>query len=133
MAAVSHAQHERNDATKAARLLAWSGLSFGNGGDEAAVVKNVVPGSPAYRAGITFGDDIVAVDGTRVNSTTVTRRLADAGPGQEVTVCFFRKDQIAEAKFRMARNPERRWTFALDKDAAQATRHLRRFWLGVTV
>jgi hypothetical protein len=31
----------------------------------------------------------------------------------------------------MARNPERRWSFTLDKDAAQAERHLLRRWLGV--
>jgi predicted metalloprotease with PDZ domain len=131
ISAVAHAQHERHDATKAARLLGWSGLVFGNGNDDAAVVKNVVPDSPAWRAGITFGDELVAVDGSRVNAATVAKRLADAGPGQQVAVSFFRKDQLRSARFRMVRNPERRWTFTVDKDAGQAQRRLRHRWLGV--
>jgi predicted metalloprotease with PDZ domain len=133
VAAVPLAVHERNDPTKAARLFAWSGLVFGNGGAEAAVVRNVVPDSPAWRAGITFGDELVAVDSTRVNATTVAKRLADAVPGQEVTVSYFRKEELRETRFRMARNPERRWTFAVDKGAAQAKRRLLGRWLGVRV
>jgi predicted metalloprotease with PDZ domain len=125
-------EHERNDPTKAARLLAWSGLVFGNGSGEAAVVKNVVPGSPAWRAGLTYGDEVVAVDGTRVNATSVAKRLADAVPGQEVTLSFFRRDELLEARFRMVRNPERRWTFAVDKQAAQGKRRLLGRWLGAS-
>jgi predicted metalloprotease with PDZ domain len=131
VAAIAHADYERNDTTKAARLRAWSGMVFGNGGDEAAVVKNVVPGSPAWRAGITYGDEIVAVDRTKVTAATVGRRLADAVPGQEVLVTFFRKDQLHSARFRMVRNPERRWIFAVDKDADRGQRHVRQRWLGV--
>ncbi len=133
VAAVPLAEQERNDPTRAARLRAWSGLVFGNGNDAPAVVKNVVPSSPAWHAGITYGDELVAVDGTRVDGGTVTRRLADAVPGQEVLVTFFRKDQLHSAKLRMARNPERRWTFALDKDAPAPRRRLCQRWLGVAV
>jgi predicted metalloprotease with PDZ domain len=133
VAAVSPAEHERNDPTKAARLLGWSGMVFGNGGDDAAVVKNVVPDSPAWHAGITFGDELVAVDGTRVNAATVSKRLADSGPGDEVAISFFRKDQLRQGHFRMTRNPDRRWTFAIDKQAAQAPSRLRQRWLGVKI
>jgi len=133
VAAVPLAQHERNDATKAARLRAFSGLVFGGGHDEAALVKNVLPASPAWRAGITYNDELIAVDGTRVDAASVTKRLADAVPGQEVVVTFFRKDQLRSAKLRMVRNPDRRWIFAVDKDAAQSQRRLRQRWLGVTI
>jgi predicted metalloprotease with PDZ domain len=133
VAATPLAEHERNDRTKAARLLAWSGMVLGNGSGEAAVVKNVVPGSPAWRAGITFGDEIVAVDSTRVNATTVAKRLADAVPGQEVAVSLFRRDELLEARVRMARNPERRWSFAVDKAAPVAKRRLLGRWLGARV
>jgi predicted metalloprotease with PDZ domain len=128
--AVSPADYERNDPTKAARLRAWCGLVFGNGNDDAAVVKNVVPDSPAWRAGITYNDEIVAVGGTRVDGSTVTKRLADAVPGQEILITFFRKDQLHSAKIRMVRNPERRWIFAVDKDAPAEQRRLRHRWLG---
>lgn len=130
VAALAPADHERNDPTKAARLRAWSGMVFGNG-DDAATVKNVVPGSPAWGAGITYGDELIAVNGARVGGATVVKRLADATVEQEVSVSFFRKDELREARFRMVANPERRWTFAVAKDAGQVARRLRRRWMGV--
>jgi predicted metalloprotease with PDZ domain len=64
--AAAPAEHERNDKVKARRLLGWSGLVFASNGErDSAVVKNVIPDSPAWRAGITFGDEIIAVDGAR--------------------------------------------------------------------
>jgi len=120
-----------SDAVKAKRLLPWSGLVYATNGDgEKAVVKNVVPVSPAWRAGITFGDEIIAVDGTRVTGATVGKRLADHAPGQSAEVAFFRKDRLRTATVRLARNPERKWSFAVDPDARARVIALRRRWLG---
>jgi hypothetical protein len=52
-----------------------------------------------------------------------------AVPGQEVTVSFFRREELLDARFRMVRNPERRWTF----QAAQGKRRLLGRWLGARV
>ena len=123
-------EHERNDKVKAGRLRAWSGLYFATTGErEAAVVKNVAPDSPAWRAGITYGDEIVAVDGTRVSGATVGKRLADGKPGQEIAVSYFRKDQLRMARLRLVRNPERRWTFTADAEASPQSKRLRVRWL----
>jgi len=130
----SPSEHERNDKTKAARLLGWSGLVFAPGTErDAAVVKNVVPGSPAWRAGITFGDEIVAVDDVRTNAATVGKRLADGIVGQELRVHVFRKDQLLESRMRLVRNPERKWQFALDKGAVGKAKRLRTRWLGTAL
>jgi predicted metalloprotease with PDZ domain len=127
------AAHERNDKVKAKRLLAWSGLSFATNGErEAAVVRNVVPDSPAWHAGITFGDEIVAVDGARVGGASVTKRLADGSPGQNIAITFFRKDRLHTANLRLARNPERKWIFAAEAEGSPQTRRLRARWLGTT-
>jgi len=129
----SLAEHERNDKTKAKRLLGWCGLVFAQGTEEdAAVVKNVVPGSPAWRAGITFGDEIVAVNDVRTNAATVAKRLADGIVGQELLVHVFRKDRLLENRMRLVRNPERRWQFGLDKNVVGKAKHLRTRWLGTT-
>jgi predicted metalloprotease with PDZ domain len=125
------AEHERNDKVKARRLQGWSGLTFANSGErDSAVVKNVVPGSPAWRAGITFGDDIIAIDGARTNGATVGKRLADGKVGQEIAISYFRKDRLRVAKLRLVRNPERKWTFAVDAEASPRTRRMRARWLG---
>ena len=125
-------EHERNDKVKARRLLGWCGLVFTSyGARDSAVVKNVVPDSPAWRAGITFGDEVIAVDGARVTGATVGKRLADGKVGQEIAVTFFRKDRLRKAKLRLVRNPERKWIFAADAVASLRVRRLRARWLGV--
>ena len=112
---------------KARRHQGWTGLSFATG--EAATVKNVIPGSPAWRAGLTFRDEIVAVNDRRVDASTVAKRLADSGPGQTVTVAFFRQEILRTASLRIVRTPERKWTFAIDPAASPARRRMRKGWL----
>jgi predicted metalloprotease with PDZ domain len=122
---------DANDPVRAARLLPWSGLVFaGNGEGERATVKNVVPGSPGWQAGLTFGDEVVAVDGVRVTASSVGRRLADRTPGQSAELVFFRKEHLHTAVVRLARNPERKWAFTLDPAAKPAAQRLLRRWLG---
>jgi predicted metalloprotease with PDZ domain len=124
---------DANDPVKARRLQSWCGLVFaGNGDAEKATVKNVVPGSPAWRAGLSYGDEVVAVDGLRVSNSTVGRRLADHAPGESATLSFFRKERLHQATIRMRRTPERKWAFALDPEATPAVKALRRHWLGTT-
>ena len=125
------APHESNDPVKAKRLRAWCGLVFASNGDgDKAVVKNVVPASPAWRAGITFGDEVVAIDGIRITAATVGKRFADHAPGQIAEVSFFRRDRLRTASLRLVRNPERKWTFTIDADASAKTKVVRRAWLG---
>jgi predicted metalloprotease with PDZ domain len=130
--ALSPAEHERHDAVKAGRNRAWSGLVFNGSDRESAVVKNVVPGSPAWQAGITYGDELIAVDDNRVHGGTVGKRLADGQPGQEMRISFFRKDRLLVSPLRLARNPEQRWTFSANATAPAQQRLLRNRWLGTT-
>jgi predicted metalloprotease with PDZ domain len=123
----SPAQAEREDRVKARRQQGWAGLSFASG--QAAMVKNVVPDSPAWQAGLTFRDEIVAVNDHRVDASTVARRLADCSPGQTVTIAFFRQEILRTTSLRLARTPERRWTFAIDPAASPALRRTRDGWL----
>jgi predicted metalloprotease with PDZ domain len=130
--AATKAPHESSDPVKAMRLRAWCGLVFAANGDgDKAVVKNVIPNSPAWRAGITFGDEVVAIDAIRVTAATVGKRLADHAPGESAKLSFFRRDALRTATVRLVRNPERKWSFTLDAEAQAKARHLRRAWLGV--
>jgi predicted metalloprotease with PDZ domain len=130
--AAAPAEWERNDAVKSARLRAWCGLTFaGNGGGDGATVKNVVPDSPAWRAGLTYGDEIIAIDDVRVNGSTVSKRIADASPGQTITMHVFRKERLHVFPVRLARNPERRWSFTLAAETTTQAKSLRRGWLGI--
>jgi len=123
----SPAQTEHDDQVKARRQESWAGLSFASGGS--AVIKNVIPGSPAWQAGLTFRDEIVAINGHRVDASTVGKRLADSRPGQVTSVAFFRQAILRTAKLRMSRTPERKWTFVVDPAASPGRQRVRTGWL----
>jgi predicted metalloprotease with PDZ domain len=122
------------DPVKRARTRGWSGASVQAQshlvGSERAIVKNVLPDSPAATAGLTFGDEIVAIGGDRVNAGNFSRRLADHAPGQAVTVTYFRRDQLRQARFTIAVSPER--TLKIEPAPHPAARALavRKAWLG---
>jgi len=66
-------------------LAAEEGLSI----DTGALVQGVVPGTAAARAGLAVGDDIVAVGGTPVSSSTSLRSvLSHYGPGESTRVTW---------------------------------------------
>lgn len=60
--------------------------AYGQGMDEMpAIIGGVEPGSPAYRAGIRAGDEIVAVDGDReISYETVTQKVRLSSTGQKL-------------------------------------------------
>ena len=116
------------DRVKERRLRAWTGIALH---PDRLLVRNVVPDSPAWRAGITFGDDIVAVDGNRVAPATFVKRVADRNPGERCRITYFRRDSLEEATLTLAENPERKLIIKPDPDATRPALAIRRGWLGI--
>jgi hypothetical protein len=78
-------QYERDDYRPGSD--AWLGVTLDRRYDDAAVVRNVVPDSPAEAAGVRQGDWIVRVNGRRVSSPShLTALVSSMQPGQEVEV-----------------------------------------------
>ena len=115
------------DRVRARRARAWTGIDLH---PERTLVRNVIPDSPAWRAGITFSDDIVAVDGARVNPLTFAKRVGDRDPGDRVRIAYFRRDVLCEATLTLEESPER--VLSVDADARASTRAAaaRAGWLG---
>ncbi len=66
------------------------------------VVSAVVPGGPAYRAGIRAGDRLVAVEGSPVHTPSDLRSLLkDLEPGDEIRARVEKKDTRFEASLRL--------------------------------
>jgi predicted metalloprotease with PDZ domain len=119
-----------DDRTKARRQRSWAGLTFAPGTSERPTVRNVIPDGPGWRAGLTYGDELVAVDDARVTAATVGRRLADRQPGETVRVVFFRQETLRTVELVLAQNPDETWDFSLQIDASLKARAIRRGWLG---
>lgn len=114
------------DPVRSQRARAWAGLTLA---PEKTTIRNVVPGSPAWKAGLTFNDEIVAVAGLRVTATTLAKRIADHAPGRRVPVTFFRRDELRTVELTLAENPERRLTVSLDPDAGPRAKAVRASWI----
>jgi predicted metalloprotease with PDZ domain len=115
------------DAVRAARARAWTGLALHEG---RTTVRNVVPDSPAWRAGLTFNDELVAVDGARVTPTTFAKRVGDRRPGQQSTITYFRRDELATASLTLVESPERKLVIKPDEKAHGLAKAVRDGWLG---
>ena len=115
------------DRVRARRARAWTGIALH---PERTLVRNVIPDSPAWRAGITFGDDIVAIDGARVTPATFANRVGDRDPGGHVRVSFFRRDVLNEATLTLAESPERALAVGADRHAGAGATAVRAGWLG---
>jgi predicted metalloprotease with PDZ domain len=111
-------------------VIAAPGQGAGGAGADRAVVRNVLPGSPAAAAGLTFGDEIVALAGDRVNATTFARRLSDHPSGAEIAVAYFRRDRLREARLRVGRSPDRKLILEPSPRASAAAAAIRKGWLG---
>jgi predicted metalloprotease with PDZ domain len=126
---------DEEDVTKARRCRGYTGITWAAGpgapANERALIRNVVPGSPAFAAGLSYGDDVAAVGGQRVTAVTAPRRFADHAPGDRIEVHFFRRDTLRAVTLTLGTNPERRLALATDEHATPAQRAVRRGWLGV--
>ncbi len=74
---------------------AWLGVSarMQNG---KPVIGLVIAGSPAEDAGLSIGDELVALNGTRVEAADLQSRIAALAAGDTVRLSVFRSNQLRE-------------------------------------
>lgn len=90
-------------------------------------VGSAADGSPAQRAGMGSGDEIVAIDGYR---SDLRQRLGRAPAGQTVRFSLFRMDELLEVSVQLASQPRDTVTLVPDPAASPAALELRARWLG---
>jgi predicted metalloprotease with PDZ domain len=71
----------------------WTGIDLDHTPDGAMIVKDVVPGSPAEKAGFAKGDALVALNGVPMtDGPAVQKARGEWTPGQKVTYTVKRSD-----------------------------------------
>jgi predicted metalloprotease with PDZ domain len=104
------------------------GLRLSEGAISGVQVKSVLAGSVAARAGVSAGDELLAVDGWRI------RRLDDAqqwvASGQSFELLLARDQRMLELRVQPDAVAQRSVALALADKPAPAAAALRRGWLG---
>jgi predicted metalloprotease with PDZ domain len=95
------------------------------------VVGNVFVGSAAWRAGVNAGDELVALDGIRVDAMSLTARLQERAPGSTVTLTVFRRDELINLTLPVEFGPPQRMVIRVRDDATAEQKALLQHWLRV--
>ena len=94
-----------------------------------ATLAVVHEGSAAHQAGLSAGDQLVAIDGLRVDAATLDALLERKRPGASLQVHFFRRDELMCVDLVLAGAEETTQLSLAPKTDAKA-RRLRKAWLG---
>lgn len=106
----------------------WLGIRTETRG-ESAVIRSMDSGTPAYGAGLSAGDEILAIDGYRVTADELSRRLKDYRPGDAVKVLIARRDRILEIPVTLGTEPKATYALSVRRGARAAQNSHRRAWL----
>jgi predicted metalloprotease with PDZ domain len=96
-----------------------------------AVITSVSWNTPAFAAGISPGDEIVAWDGHRVFAHTLPERIKEAKPGSEHHVSLFRDEEWREVKVSVGEKPAE-WRICRVENPGTEAVDLLKSWIGTT-
>jgi predicted metalloprotease with PDZ domain len=107
----------------------WLGINTREDG-EALVVATALDGGPAVDGGLSAGDQLVALDGFRVDAKSWKERLAAFKPGDRVTLHVFRREQLRTVSLTLAERPPDEVKIKPAPDATPVEKALYESWMG---
>ena len=116
---------DRGDKTKS-----WSGLtakSTNNG----AIVTLVESDSPAWKAGLTTDDIIIAVEGLRLNEKDIDNRIKNFKAGETIEITYFRRDVLQTTKITLGEKPEKKLSVKTVKKPSKKQKAFFEAWVGM--
>ena len=93
-------------------------------------VSSVASDGPAFQAGLIAGDEIVALDGRRLDGGQLAKRLESYTPGETIELSFFRRDKLRTLKLVLAGRPRGQWTVSLSDEVTPLQRTAFEAWTG---
>ncbi|MBM7071008.1 M61 family metallopeptidase [Shewanella sp. 202IG2-18] len=115
---------------RGAKTEVYTGIKLGRG-DNGLALSRVQKDSPAWKAGIGAGDQLVAINGLKVTGKGFQKRLDDFKAGDVVSVTLFQDDQLNTVKLKLAEKAKGKYSI---KSVEKPTKHQKAFlkmWLGI--
>ncbi|HWQ33212.1 MAG TPA: PDZ domain-containing protein [Blastocatellia bacterium] len=82
----------------------WLGFATREGIDR-VTIASVLAGTPAYTSGLNANDEIVAMNGLKIDRSNVRERLAMLRAGDEVSLTIFRREKLMTFSLKAAVKP----------------------------
>ncbi len=108
---------------------AWLGAVLGNRNGK-PVFRAVHNGGPAELAGVSPGDELIALDGLRISLAGSEARTRRYQPGDKSDVTVFRGDELMTLRLKWAEAPSDTCYLAIDGEADSDVIERRAAWLG---
>jgi predicted metalloprotease with PDZ domain len=90
----------------------------------------VLDGSPAMQAGVYPDDEVLALDGFRVDGSALLQRTEDKRPGEAVTLTLFRRDKLLSLPAVLGQKPADAVYLARVDKPSDAQKAAYQSWLG---
>jgi predicted metalloprotease with PDZ domain len=112
----------------ARKAKAWMGIGTSKSGG-LLTVASVVEGSPAWKAGLSAKDEIIAFDGAKIAADDFEKRLDDCEPGERLLVTLFRSGYLREVEVTLGEKENVTWVIRKVKSPMQAQKRIYEGWL----
>jgi len=94
-------------------------------------VTHVLLDTPGHRGGLSPGDEIVAVNGSKVAYSKFEKELEAYPPGTPVDLAVFRRGYLRHLSLTTGKAPPPKYRFAAAEPASELARKVHESWLGV--
>jgi predicted metalloprotease with PDZ domain len=120
---------DEDGARRRRKILGGYGMELDDA-KEFPSVTNVVPGTPAARAGVNRGDQLLAADGQKLTRDAWGRHLKQRKAGEPVELTLFRYEHLRRVRVVPEVDKRHVARFAADPKASKAQVAVRKAWLG---
>ena len=108
----------------------WLGVTLKDDGGQARVAS-VRDDGPGRRAGLSPGDEIVAIDGQRVTHADLPKTMPKFPPGTSIELTVFRRGFLTSLTLETGKAPPEKLLIVPLDDASPLARRVHEGWLGV--
>ncbi|MEM7305362.1 MAG: PDZ domain-containing protein [Planctomycetota bacterium] len=119
----------KDDADAEPPVRPYLGLRLRSGGS-GCTVSAVLADGPAYDAGVLAGDEILTLNGRRLRSGELDKRIKRLEPGTTVTLHLLRRDELQVVEVELAGVPDGKWKLRRVKEPTDAQKAGYASWIG---
>lgn len=109
----------------------WIGIEIKRGDDGRYTIRNVIPGSPAEKAGLDLDDVVIAFDDRAVGPGGPAEAVGAHKPGDVVHMLVMRLERIQELSLTIGSNPYPTYTLKPVDHPTPQQKAIYDSWLGI--